>query len=98
VLVDDVLTTGATLASAGHAIEPAGYSSLVATAAGMMRSGVATAPSMGGDVADKRRANTDRASAALESFQTVRPEVQRVRRAIQEVPTERSAGDRSHPR
>ena len=98
VLVDDVLTTGSTLASAGYAIGPARYSSLVATAAGMMGTGTELVPSLGGDVADKGRSNTDRAHAALE------PSTQSILRGSgfvapsQGVPTERSAGDRSYPR
>jgi len=98
VLVDDVLTTGSTIASAGRAIEPARYSSLVATAAGTMGTGVAMAPSLGGDVADKRRTNTDRAPVAQAPSQPDHPEWQLFRRAIPGVPTERSAGDRTHPR
>ena len=98
VLVDDVLTTGSTIASAGRAIGPTKFSSLVATAAGMMRAGVEVAPSLGGDVADKRRANTDRTPAALA------PPNQSILRGREfvapprGVPTERSTGDRSHPR
>lgn len=98
VLIDDVFTTGSTIASAGRAIEPAKYSSLVATAAGMMRPGVELTPSLGGDVADKRRANTDRTPAALEPSRPVHPDRQWLRRAVRGVPTERSAGDRSYPR
>jgi predicted amidophosphoribosyltransferase len=98
VLIDDVLTTGSTIVSAGHAIGPSKYSSLVATAAGMMGAGVEVAPSLGGDVADKRRTNTDRAPAAQV------PPNQSILRGRgfvappQRVPTERRAGDRSHPR
>lgn len=98
VLVDDVLTTGSTIASAGRAIEPATYSSLVATAAGMMRAGVEMAPSLGGDVADMRRTNIGRAPVAQA------PPIQSILRGRefvappQGVPTERSAGDRSYPR
>jgi predicted amidophosphoribosyltransferase len=98
VLVDDVFTTGSTILSAGRAIEPTRYSSLVATAAGKMKEGVETAPSLGGDVADMSRARTDRAPAAQAHSPTVHPESRRMRRARQGVPTERSTGDRSYPR
>lgn len=84
VLVDDVFTTGSTIASAGSAIEPAKYSSLVATAAGMMEPGVRMTPGLGGTVAGERRANTDRAPAAQAPSQPVHPERQRVHRAVQE--------------
>jgi predicted amidophosphoribosyltransferase len=92
VLVDDVFTTGATIASAGQPIASGRYSALVATAAGMMNTGVETAPSLGGDVADKRRAISDRAPAALAPSQPVHPEIQRFRRAILGSPDREESG------
>jgi predicted amidophosphoribosyltransferase len=74
VLVDDVFTTGSTIASAARAIEPAEYSSLVATVAGMMGTGAAMAPSPGGGVTVKRRTNIDRAPAAHAHSRPVHPE------------------------
>jgi len=98
VLVDDVLTTGSTIASAGRAIEPAKYSSLVATAAGMMGAGAGLAPSLGGDVADKHRSNTDRSTAAQIPPNQSIPRGRGFVAPSRGVPTERSAGDRSYPR
>ncbi len=74
VLVDDVFTTGSTIVSAGRAIDPARYSSLVATVAGMMDTGAAMASSQGGGVTVKRRANTVRAPAAHAHSLPVHPE------------------------
>jgi predicted amidophosphoribosyltransferase len=97
VLVDDVFTTGSTIASAGRAIEPARYSSLVATVASMMGAGAEVAPSLGGGVTVKRRANIDRTPAAHTHSRPDHPEAA-IRRACQDFPTERSTGDRSYPR
>ena len=98
VLVDDVLTTGSTISSAGNAIGAVRFSSLVATAAGKMGTGVEMAPSLGGDVADKHRTNTVRAPTAQASSRPVHPEGSGFVAPFQGVATERSAGDRSHPR
>lgn len=98
VLVDDVYTTGSTLASAGDAIAPARYSFLVATAAGKMEPGVEMTPSLGGGVADKRRVKSNRTPAAQAPSRPVHPESSRFRRASRGVQTERSTGDRSYPR
>ena len=78
VLIDDVLTTGSTIQSAWRAIEPGEYSSLVATAAGMMGAGVKMAPSLGGDVADTRRSISNRAPAAQEPSQPIQPDRQTI--------------------
>ncbi len=98
VLVDDVLTTGSTLTSAGCAIEPATYTFLVATAAGRMGAGADVASQAGGDVAEKRRTRGDGAPAAQSPSQRVQPAWPLVRRASTGVPQERSTGDRSYPR
>jgi predicted amidophosphoribosyltransferase len=74
VLVDDVFTTGTTIISAGRAIEPARYSSLVATVAGMMSTGAAMASSQGGGVTVKPRSNTVRAPAVHAHSRPVHPE------------------------
>jgi len=74
VLVDDVFTTGSTIASAARAIEPAKHSSLVATVAGMMGAGADMASSQGGGVTVKRRANTVRAPSAHAHSRPVHPE------------------------
>ena len=92
VLVDDVFTTGSTILSAAGAIRPARYSSLVATIAGKMREGAETAPSLGGDVAEMRRTNTDRAPAAQALSRPVHPETQRLRRVIPGSPNREERG------
>ncbi len=82
VFVDDVFTTGATAFSGGTAIAPAKFSVLVATRAGTMRAGTEEVPSLGGDVASKRRMNADLSPAALEhsrSDSLVRERVHRAR-------------------
>lgn len=56
VLVDDVLTTGATMLGALVAVDPTrdrGVRVLTATSVGTMRHGANTAPNLGGDVASK---------------------------------------------
>ncbi len=81
VLVDDVLTTGATVLSAGRAIAPAKFSVLVATAAGTMRAGTEEVPKLGGDVATERRTNAGRSHAALEPSRSESPDGARADRA-----------------
>ncbi len=70
VLVDDVLTSGATVLSGGRAIAPVKFSVLVATTAGTIRGGTEEVPNLGGDVATERRMNADRSRAALEHPRT----------------------------
>jgi len=65
VLVDDVLTTGATVLSAAEALAPVRLSVLVATAAGRMVSGARVVPNRGGDVAKIRRATEARSPVVL---------------------------------
>ncbi|MCL1598341.1 MAG: hypothetical protein M3094_04095 [Actinomycetia bacterium] len=82
VLVDDVLTTGATVLSGGRAIAPTKFSVLVATTAGRIRGGTEEVPNLGGDVATERRMNADRSPAALGHPRTdsrVRDRVHRAR-------------------
>lgn len=60
VLIDDVLTTGATMRGALHAANLEGASTLrvlTATSVGSMGHGATTAPNLGGDVASKRRSS-----------------------------------------
>lgn len=81
VLVDDVLTTGATALSGGRAVSPAKFSVLVATTAGTIRAGTQEVPNLGGDVAAKRWTNADRLPAALDYPRTDSREQDRVQRA-----------------
>lgn len=64
VLIDDVVTTGMTIQSAAAALGSRGMSLLVATSAGTMGSGTQSFPSLGGDVATRRRTIATRSPAA----------------------------------
>jgi predicted amidophosphoribosyltransferase len=73
VLVDDVLTTGATAMSAVSVIHEQGISVLVATSAGTMETGAKPFLSLGGDVAQMRETSDYLSHAArprlqMESF------------------------------
>jgi predicted phosphoribosyltransferase len=82
VLVDDVLTTGATATSAVSVIRERGISVLVATSAGTMESGAKSFLSPGGDVTQMRETSDYLSHAArprlrTESFESARPIVAR---------------------
>jgi hypothetical protein len=70
VLVDDVLTTGATAMSALAVIAEGELSVLVATSAGSMESGAKPFLSLGGDVTQMREATDYLSHAAQSRFQT----------------------------
>jgi predicted amidophosphoribosyltransferase len=78
ILVDDVLTTGATVGSAVRAMNARGISVLVATSAGTMESGTQPFPSLGGDVTQMRETTDYLSHAARAHFQAVTPESGRV--------------------
>ncbi len=82
VLVDDVLTSGATVLSGGRAIAPTKFTVLVATTAGRIRGGTEEVPNLGGDVATERRKNADRPPAALGHPRNDSRERERVHRAL----------------
>lgn len=64
VLIDDVVTTSMTARSAAETLGSRGMSVLVATSAGIMKSGAHLFPDRGGDVATRRRTIETRSPAA----------------------------------
>ncbi len=78
VLVDDVLTTGATAMSALSILDQHELSVLVATSAGTMGSGTKSFRSLGGDVAQMREATDYLSHAARPRLRTESPESERV--------------------
>ncbi len=78
VLIDDVLTTGATAMSALTAMGASGLSVLVATSAGSMDSGAKSFLSLGGDVTQIREATDYLSHAAQSRFPTESFELERV--------------------
>lgn len=87
VLVDDVITTGATIGSALRAMDGSAISVLVATSAGTMDSGTQPFPSLGGAVTQMREttdylSHAARAHLQAESLESGRVNVARPIRTI----------------
>lgn len=99
VLVDDVLTTGATATSALAALGERGLSVLVATSAGTMEPGTKPFLSLGGDVTQMRETTDYLSHAAQLRLQTESFEQDaRLARALFDSPIERRPSGRSSAR